>query len=355
MMTFPMIPGVEINLFLIIFLSLAAGVISGFVGVGGGFIITPALIILGFPAQFAVGTSLMWVMGNSIVGTLRHRQLGNVDMKLGILMMVFVVCGVEIGVRVLNWTRDLGLADAAVLITSICILLIVGGYTFWESARTKAKLDSINREQEKSPTTIDAASISSVVQRIKIPPVIHFSKSGVTISLWMLLVIGLVTGILAGFIGVGGGFIMVPSLIYLLGVPSFIAVGTDIFQIVFSAAFGSIRHTISGNVVIFAAFIMILGSSVGVYFGALATRYLREVSMRFILASTIFIAVLGSALKLVSISSESAISWLEYGMVAITFGGLGLVMSMVVGLFVAAVRYRNGKSIPVWVESLIIH
>ena len=101
-----MIPGVEISLFLIIFLSLAAGVISGFVGVGGGFIMTPALIILGFPAQFAVGTSLIWIMGNSIIGTLRHRQLGNVDMKLGILMMVFTTGGVEMGVRVLNWTRD---------------------------------------------------------------------------------------------------------------------------------------------------------------------------------------------------------------------------------------------------------
>ena len=355
MITFPMIPGVEINLFLIIFLSLAAGVISGFVGVGGGFIMTPALIILGFPAQFAVGTSLIWVMGNSIIGALRHRRLGNVDIKLGALMMLFSMCGVELGVRALNWARDVGLAEAAVLITSICLLLIVGGYTFWESTRTKAKLDNMIRGQEKLPVTIDTASISSVVQRIKIPPVIHFSKSGVTISLWILLAIGLFAGTLAGFIGVGGGVIIVPSLIYLVGVPSFTAVGTSLFQIILPAAFGSIRHTISGNIIIFAAFIMILGSSMGVYFGALVTKYLSEVSMRYVLASTVFVAVLGAILKLINIFSESTISWLQYGMTAVTFGGLGLVMSMVVGLFVAAILYKNGKHIPVWIESLLTH
>jgi uncharacterized membrane protein YfcA len=355
MITLHMIPGAEINLFLIIFLSLAAGVISGFVGVGGGFIMTPALIILGFPAQFAVGTSLIWVMGNSIIGTLRHRQLGNVDIKLGILLMVFTTGGVEIGVRVLNWTRDLGLADTAVLITSICILLTVGGYTFWESARTKAKLDNMARGQEKSSAAPDLAPVSSAVQRLKIPPVIYFSKSEVKISLWVLLVIGLVAGILAGFIGVGGGFIIVPSLIYLVGVPSFTAVGTSLCQIIFPAMFGSIRHTLSGNVIIFAAFIMLLGSSAGIYFGALATRYLREVSMRYILASTILVAVAGSILKLINIFSESTVSWLDLAMSVVTFGGLGLVTVMVIGLFVAAIYHQNGKRVPAWLESLVMH
>lgn len=246
MIAFPVIPGIEINLFLVVFLSLAVGIVSGFVGVGG-FLMTPALIILGFPAQFAVGTSLAWVMGNSIVGTLRHRQLGNVDMKLGILMIAFIMGGVEVGVRIMNWTRDAGLADTAVLSVSICVLLIIGGYTFWESSRTKVKLDDMVKRKEKSPEIFEVSSISAKLQRIKIPPVIYFARSRITVSLWLLLAIGLFTGILAGFIGVGGGFIMVPSLIYLVGLTSFMAVGTDLFQIIFSAAFGSIRQSYDGK------------------------------------------------------------------------------------------------------------
>jgi uncharacterized membrane protein YfcA len=140
---------------------------------------------------------------------------------------------------------------------------------------------------------VEGTSSAALVQRIRIPPVIFFPKSGVKISLWAILIIGLGTGMLAGFIGVGGGFIMVPSMVYLLGVPSFIAVGTDLFQIIFSSAFGSIQHTISGNVIIYAAFLMILGSSIGVQFGALATKYLRGICMRYVLAVTISIALVG--------------------------------------------------------------
>ena len=247
--------GIEINIFLLVFLGLAVGIVSGFVGVGGGFLVTPVLIILGFPAHFAVGTSLTWIVGNSIIGTLRHRQLGNVDMKLGALMVVGTVCGVEVGVRILNWTRNMGLADEAVLSVSICMLLIIGVYTFWETRRRKAELDDMLRRKEKLPPDVREVSISSKLQRINIPPMIHFAKSRVTISLWLILAVGLFTGILAGFIGVGGGIIMVPFLVYLIGLPSFMAVGTDIFQVIFSAAYGCIRHTMSGNVIIFAAFI----------------------------------------------------------------------------------------------------
>lgn len=355
MIIFPAIPGVEINLFFIIFLSLAVGVISGFTGVGGGFIMAPALIILGFPAQFAVGTSLIWVMGAAIIGTFRHRQLGNVDMKLGILMTVFVMAGVEVGVRALNWTRDMGSADTTVLSIFICILPIVGGYTAWESSRTKTRLDKMTRNNENSLSSRELASISSVVQRIKIPPVIHFSKSGVNLSMWVILVIGLITGTLAGFLGCGGGFIMVPSLIYLFGVPSYVAVGTSTFQFIFSAAFGSIMHTINGNIIIDAALIMILGSSIGVQFGALATRYLRGIAMRYILAYNIFVAVLASVLKLISILSGSTISWLQCGMIAITFGGLGLGTLIIISLSIVAHRYRGDKNIPAWIELLVIH
>ena len=151
---------------------------------------TPALIILGFPAHLAVGTSLAWIIGNSIIGTLRHRQLGNVDMKLGILMIVGTMCGVEVGVRILNWTRNMGLADEVVLSVSICMLLVIGVYTFWEARRRKAELDDMLRRKEELPPAMSLTSISARLQRINIPPMIHFTKSRVTISLWLVLAIG---------------------------------------------------------------------------------------------------------------------------------------------------------------------
>lgn len=353
MIIFPIIPGIEINIFLLAFLGLAVGVVSGFVGVGGGFLMTPLLIILGFPAHLAVGTSLTWVVGNSIIGTLRHRQLGNVDMKLGILMIVGTMCGVEVGVRILNWTRNMGLADEVVLSVSICMLLIIGVYTFWETRQRKAKLDDMLRRKEKLPPDVRAVSISSKLQRINIPPMIHFAKSRVTISLWLVLAIGFLIGILAGLIGVGGGIIIVPLLVYLIGLPSFMAVGTSMFQIVFPAAWGCARHTMSGNVIIFAAFTTLLGSCIGIQFGALITRYVRGISMRYVLASSILLCVLGSILKLIDILSQGAIIWLQTGVVAVTFGGLGLIMVMIIGLFTMAVRYRTGKHIPIWVKSLV--
>ena len=158
---------------------------------------------------------------------------------------------------------------------------------------------------------------------------------------------------LAGLIGVGGGFIMVPSLVYLVGLTSFMAVGTDLFQIIFSAAYGTIRHTMSGNVIIFAALIMVVASSIGVQFGVLVTRYVRGVSMRFILGISILIAAAGAILKLSSILLEKAATWLEIGSLAVTFSGVGLAMIMILVLFIMAICYRHGRHIPTWVKPLV--
>ncbi len=113
-----MLPEIDINIFLLVFLGLGVGTLSGFAGVGGGFFMTPALIVLGFPASFAVGTSLAWIVGNAIVGAFRHRKLGNVDMKLGLVMIVAAMSGTEVGVRIVNWAKNTSLADEMVLSNS---------------------------------------------------------------------------------------------------------------------------------------------------------------------------------------------------------------------------------------------
>jgi uncharacterized membrane protein YfcA len=352
MISFPMVPGLEIHVALLVFLSLAAGIIGGFVGVGGGFIMTPALIIMGFPAQFAVGTGMLWVVGNAIIGTLRHRRMGNVDFKLGLILILFTMLGVELGIQALNAAIKAGMAEVAVLAVAITAMMLVGGSVFWESARTKARMDKLLREQGTAAET-GPARLALLVSRIKIPPVIQFNTSGVRISLWVLLVIGIFGGAISGFIGVGGGFIIVPSMVYIFGVPSYIAVGTSLFRSVLPSAFGAVRYTMDGDVIIFASFIMLLGSSAGVYFGAQLTRYLREVSMRYVLASTILIAVFGSVLKMAGILGGSDSAWLNDGMIAVTFGGLGLIIIIIGGLFYTSLRHSKGKHIPLWTQSLV--
>jgi len=351
-----MVTGIEfnlINMFLLIFIGLGAGVLSGFAGVGGAFVVTPALIILGFPASFAVGTSLLWVVGKSIIAVIGHRRLGNVDMKLGLVLTVAAMSGMEVGVRLLNWVKNIGLASEVVLSISICLLIIVGLYTLLECSARKRQLDEMLARGEKLPPAMRAASLSQKLQSINIPPMLHFAKSGVTISLWIVFFIGFFVGMLAGLIGVGGGFIMVPSLVYLIGLPSFMAVGTDLFQIIFSASYGSIRHAMSGNVIIFVAFIMVLASSVGVRFGVLVTRYVRGVSVRCILGISILLFAGGSILKLLSLLLESAASWLAIASLAVTFGGMGLIVIMISALFIMALRYHHGQYIPAWSKSFV--
>ena len=352
-MNFPMLPGIDVNLFLLIFIGLGAGILSGFTGVGGSFIVTPALIILGFPANFAVGTSLTWVMGNSVVGALRHRRLGNVDIKLGLVLLVAAMSGVEVGVRTINWVRDIGLADEVVLLLSICLLMIVGIYTLLECVKRKKHLDKILKKGEEPPPAMRATSLSQKLQSIKLSPMLHFTKSGISISLWILIAVGLSIGIMIGILGVGGGFILVPVFVYLLGLSSFMAVGTSLFQIIFSAAYGSIRHTMSGNVIIFASLILIVASSIGVQVGALVTRYVRGVSARFVLSISILMAAISSILKLLSILIEETTTYLEICSIVIIFSGMGLAVIMILLLFFAAIRYRRGQYIPQWVESLV--
>jgi len=353
MITFPELPAIDINLFLLIFIGLGAGILSGFAGVGGAFVVTPALIILGFPANFAVGTSLAWMVGKSVIAVLEHKKLGNVDMRLGFVLMVAAMSGIEVGVRILNWFRNAGLADEAVLSVSICMLLIVGIYTLTESMRRKRLLDKMLENKEKPPPAMRATSLSQKLQSIDIPPMLHFPKSQVSISLWIILTGGFFIGMLAGVIGVGGGFIMVPALMYLGGLPSFMAVGTDLFQIMFSASFGCIRHTMSGNVIIFAAFIMVVASSIGVQFGVLVTRYVRGVSVRSILGISILICATGAILKLSGILLEGEAIWLEIGSVAVTFGGMGLTVIIILALFIAGIRYSRNQPIPSWAKSFV--
>lgn len=282
-MEFP-ISGVTVNPLLLASIGFVVGVLGGFFGVGGGFLAGPMMFWLGVPMNFVVGTDLAHMTGKSVVAARRHRALGHVDIKLGFLMVVGTVIGVEIGARIIELLKDVGSVDEVVGIAYIVILLIISAFTAWESIRALRKQSRARLGVEDTLEVEDALGFEGIATRvygIQIPPMVSLPQSGIqSISLWTVLAVGFITGVLAGVLGVGGGFIRMPMLVYALGVPTHVAVGTDLFEIVISAGFGTITHAIKGNVDILMALVMQTGAAVGAQIGAVSTRHFSGARIR---------------------------------------------------------------------------
>ena len=269
-MGFP-ISGVTINPFYLVGIGFLVGILGGFFGVGGGFIAGPLLFWTGMPINMVVGTDLAHMTGMSIVASKRHRALGHVDFKLGFVMVAGTVVGIEIGAQLIELLEAAGSVDLVVGIAYIVILLLISGFTAWESIRA---LQMIRSESLDVKDVLAFEFISRRMHNINIWPMISFPQSGIaSVFLWVVLGVGLLTGILAGFLGVGGGFIRMPMLVYLVGVPTHVAVGTDLFEIVISAGFGTLTHALKGNVDILIALVMGTGAAVGAQIGAVSTRF----------------------------------------------------------------------------------
>jgi len=349
-----MIPGVEVNVFLLAFMGFVVGAVGSFIGGGGGYLLTPALIVLGIPGSFAAGTGVLHIAGMSAMSALRHRSLGNVDMKLGILLLIGVLGGTEVGVRLVNYSKTRGLSSEAVLIVSVVLLTIVGIYTVREVRAAKRRLDEMLARTGSAPRDVTSSGMSRRIQAIAIPPRITFQTSRTTLSLWIVLLAGFLTGLVSGFMGIGGAFILMPVLIYLFGVPSHVAVGTGLFQIAFSSSYGALRHGMSGNVLILVAVIMVLGASIGAQIGTLGTRYVRGPSVRGVLGFSVIVGALGAAFKLADALAGEGVRWLQIGAEICTFGGMGLLIAMIAGLLIMAFMYRRGLKVPTQFESLLV-
>lgn len=276
-MYFP-ISDVVLNPLFLAGIGFLVGVLGGFFGVGGGFIAGPAMFIAGVPINFVVGTDLAHMTGKSIVAARRHRALGHVDVKLGLLMVLGTVAGVEIGAQVIERLKVMGNAEEVVGGIYVVILIAISSFTAWESLRA-LRISGTEKISAKDALGFKAAA--ERVHRLRIPPMISLHESGVaSISVWPILAVGLVTGILAGMLGVGGGFIRMPLMVYLLGIPTHVAVGTDLFEIVISSGYGTLTHALKGNVDILIALIMHTGAAIGAQIGAVSTRFVRGPRIR---------------------------------------------------------------------------
>jgi uncharacterized membrane protein YfcA len=297
-MYFP-IADVTINPVLLMSVGFLVGILGGFFGVGGGFLAGPMMFLTGLPMNFVVGTDLAHMTGKSIVAARKHRALGHVDLKLGIFMILGTIVGVEIGARIIEALQDTGAIDITIGITYIVILIIISIFTAWESIRA---IQMVRTDQIDVEEAIGFKGLAKRIQAVKIPPMIAFPDSGIeSISIWMVLGVGLFTGLLAGSLGVGGGFIRMPMLVYVLGVPTHVAVGTDLFEIIFSSGFGTITHALKGNVDILMALVMQTGAAIGAQIGATATRFFAGPRIRLAFS---FLPLLGAAMVVIRLLSS---------------------------------------------------
>lgn len=250
------------------------GILGGFFGVGGSFIAGPALRLMGVHWNFAVGTDLAHIVGKSVVAAKRHRALGNVDLKLGLLMAMGTIVGAECGAQMIQAFKRAGNVDLIVSVVSIGVYISISTFMIWESRKTLKQAKARGAKGAKSKG--DPSSFKHVtraIQRIKIAPMVKLPVSGVTISLWIILVVSFIGGLFSGFLGGGAGYIRMPSMVYVLGIPTHLAVGTDLFEIIISASYGTFSHAIKGNVDIMIALVMNTGAAVGAQIGAISTQY----------------------------------------------------------------------------------
>ena len=269
-MEFP-IAGVTVNPLLLTGIGFLVGILGGFFGVGGGFIAGPLMFWAGVPMNFVVGTDLAHMTGKSIVAARRHRALGHVDIKLGLVMVVGTVLGIESGAQMLEKLKAIGAVDVVVGLVYVVILLTISLFTAWESLRA---LRMMRDDHLAVREALGFEGMARRVHSIELPPMISFPASGIaSISLWVVLGVGFVTGVLAGCLGVGGGFVRMPLLVYAVGIPTHVAVGTDLFEIVISAGFGTLTHAVKGNVDVLMALVMHTGAALGAQIGAVSTRF----------------------------------------------------------------------------------
>ncbi|MGB9735146.1 MAG: TSUP family transporter, partial [bacterium] len=302
---------VSVNLLWMLFFGFIVGGMAGFFGVGGGFLITPMLnAIFGVPYPVAVASSLSLLVGITVASTIRHSKYGNIDYKLGLVMVIGTSIGVDAGAKLLSLIKSLqnllpGIGghhiDVLELILSlsyIVMLSLIGLSIFRESLKT-IKMTKSTASGEGISGEPEASKSVKRIRALKIKPIIRFPASGITgISIWVIMGIAFVVGMMSGFMGIGGGFILMPALIYIIGCPTVVAVGTSLFGILFTAGYGAFTYALEGEVDLVLVVSLLISSSIGSVIGASFTRKAGGPNVRMLFSLIAFVAVIIVAIKL---------------------------------------------------------
>jgi uncharacterized membrane protein YfcA len=278
----------------LIILGVGVGVIGGFFGMGGAWMVTPGLNILGFPMAFAIGTDIAHMAGKSLISTMRHGKFGNVDYKLGFIMLFGTIVGFEVGAQMVMWMERLGNVEKVVRYIYLVLLVLIAWMVFHDVAKKMQK----DRAAVKAGKEVDALSTGiewhKTLHKLKIPPMVHLTVAGIYCSAWLPIGVSFLTGWLAGILGIGGGLIRMPALIYFIGCPTHVAVGTDLFEVAMSGLYGAASYTFKGRTELVAAIIMLVGAAIGAQVGSVATKYIKGYGIRVAFG----VAVIGCAISI---------------------------------------------------------
>ncbi|SEW30363.1 sulfite exporter TauE/SafE family protein [Halobacterium jilantaiense] len=314
------------------------GLLFGFFGMGGSFLVTPALMVMGYDTDVAVASGLAFVFATSVIATLKHRDLGQVDYKLGVLMIAGTTAGIEVGKLGLHALQAMGLADTVVSIVYVGLLGGIGAFITYRATRGGGD-GGISHDTEADAD--DIPDVAKQIQSYRVPPMMEL-RGGITVSLWLILVVAFATGLLSGFLGVGGGFIRMPALFYLIGVPVPVAVGTDLFEIVFSGGIGSFLYAMDGAVDLSIVVPLLAGSAFGARLGAAATSLVDEDEIKVYFGVMLLLGALAVAVR--KVGNVADVPVLQTVSLVIILGAATLVAGAVVVSSIRALRSGNAPA-----------
>jgi uncharacterized membrane protein YfcA len=288
------IAGIDIFWPGLVLIGFSVGVIGGFFGMGGAWMVTPGLNILGFPMAFAIGTDIAHIAGKSMVSTFRHSKFGNVDYALGLTMIIGTVIGIECGAQIVMWLESIGKVGPVVRWVYVGVLGLIALMVF---------SDYYKAHQKKKAGIVDEHGSAvgftwyKTLHKIKIPPMMHFKVAGIYCSAWLPITVSFLTGVLAGFLGIGGGLLRMPALVYLIGCPTHIAVGTDLFEVMISGLYGTFTYGVKGRIEIWGVFVMLCGAAIGAQIGTVATKYAKGYGIRIAFGLAVVACMISVLLK----------------------------------------------------------
>jgi len=287
----------------LVLIGFSVGTIGGFFGMGGAWMVTPGLNILGFPMAFAIGTDMAHIAGKSMISTFRHSKFGNVDYKLGLIMVIGTMVGIEIGAQLVMYLEKLGSVESVVRWAYVVLLALIATLVFYDyyKATQNKKAGDVGEHGAEGITWY------KTLQKFNLPPMVHFTTSGFTCSMWLPMGISMLTGILAGFLGIGGGLIRMPSLVYLIGCPTHIAVGTDLFEVMISGLYGAFTYSLKGRIEIIAVLVMLTGAAIGAQIGTIATKYAKGYGIRVAFGIAVLCCMLSIILKQFGYKTPAAV------------------------------------------------
>lgn len=330
--------GLSADLFaLFVVFGFMVGVFFGFFGMGGSFLVTPALLILGYPAPVAIGSSMAFVFGTAVIATLKHHDAGQVDYRLGALMFVGITVGIELGSRLVFGLEVLGIADVVVGVAYVVLLAAIG-VLFTRSALGDADAAEDGRDAADDAPEDDVPEIARAIESYDVPPMMTLAD-GSEASLWTISGVGGGVGLISGFLGVGGGFVRMPAIYYLIGTSLAAAVGTSLFGGLMSGAVGAFTYGRAGVIDLGVVAALLLGSALGARIGSGATAYVDEGDVTIYFGLMLLTASLAVALG--EVSAWLAIPVLDRVSFVLLIGSALFVCAVILYHGALAVRERR--------------